>query len=108
MSRWVTARNTAKQNRMKLAEVVGTVVATQKDDGLTGVRLLLIRPREALDTSEDLYLVAADGLGSHAGDTVVYVRAREASLAIPGRVIPSDCSIVARVEHPGSMKRPEA
>ncbi len=93
---------------MKLAEVVGTVVATQKDDGLTGVRLLLIRPREALHTSEDSYLVAADGIGSHAGDTVMYVRAREASLAIPGRVIPSDCSIVARVEHAGSMKRPEA
>lgn len=86
---------------MRLAEVVGTVVATQKDEGLTGVRLLLIRPREAPHTSEDSYLVAADGIGSHAGDTVIYVRAREASLAIPGRVIPSDCSIVARVEQVG-------
>ena len=101
MSLWGTTRNTAKQSRMRLAEVVGTVVATQKDEGLTGVRLLLIRPREARHTSADLYLVAADGIGSHEGDTVMYIRAREASLAIPGRVIPSDCSIVARVEQVG-------
>ena len=84
---------------MKLAEVVGTVVATQKDDGLQGARLLLIRPLTTDAASEDRYLVAADGLNSHPGETVMYVRAREASFAIPGRVIPSDCSIVARVEH---------
>lgn len=84
---------------MKLAEVVGTVVATQKDDGLKGVRLLLLRPLSTAPESEDAFMVAADGIGSNSGDTVMYVRAREASLAIPGRVIPSDCSIVARVEN---------
>ena len=84
---------------MKLAEVVGTVVATPVDAGLHGVRLLLIRPRGNDPKEERALLVAADSIGSAAGDQVVYVRAREASLAIAGRVIPSDCSIVARVEH---------
>jgi ethanolamine utilization protein EutN len=80
---------------------VGQVVATRKDAGLTGVRLLLLQPCDNRRRPLAGIVVAADGVASLEGDLVVYVRAREASHALPGRTIPSDCSVVARVDAVG-------
>jgi ethanolamine utilization protein EutN len=80
---------------------VGQVVATRKDAGLAGIRLLLLQPCDAGQQALGGYVVAADGLESLEGDTVIYVRAREAAYALPGRVTPSDCSVVARVDSVG-------
>ena len=82
---------------MQLARVIGKVVATRKDKKLTGVRLLLIQPVDAALKAEGPTVVAADGLSSMEGELVMVVRAREASFALD-RIIPSDCSIVARVD----------
>jgi ethanolamine utilization protein EutN len=78
--------------------VVGQVVATRKDEGLAGVRLVLLQPCDNRMQPLADFVVAADGVQSLEGDVVVYVRAREASHALPGRTIPSDCSVVARVD----------
>ena len=83
---------------MLLAEVIGQVTASQKDTRLEGLRLLVVQPCDEHGVFRGRPQVAVDGLQSHDGDRVVCVRAREASLAVPGRTIPSDLSIVARVE----------
>ena len=76
-------------------------MATRKDEGLAGVRLLLLQPCDDEQRPLDGFVVAADGVASLEGDLVVYVRAREAAYALPGRTIPSDCSVVARVDSVG-------
>jgi ethanolamine utilization protein EutN len=82
--------------------VRGQVVATRKDDSLVGIRLLLIEPLGQDQVPTGTLVVAADGLQSQDGELVVCVRAREASLAVPGRQLPSDCSIVAKVDAVGA------
>jgi ethanolamine utilization protein EutN len=73
-------------------------VATRKDPRLTGIRLLLVQPLgddlEALGRPQ----VACDGLSTREGELVMVVRAREASFAMGDEPVPSDCSIVARVD----------
>ena len=73
-------------------------MATRKDARLKGVRLLLVQPLN--DELEALRqpVVACDGLSTRDGELVVVVRAREASLALGDAPVPSDCSIVARVD----------
>jgi microcompartment protein CcmK/EutM len=83
---------------MRLGKVVGQVVATRKDAKLEGVRLLIVQPLNDDKTPHGLPLVAADGMSSRDGQIVFYVNAREASVAIAGRIIPSDCSIVGIVD----------
>ena len=83
---------------MKLACVCGTVVATVKDRQLDGLRLRLICPETSPGVWSDHAIVAVDAIGSRDGDTVIWVSAREASLGIPGRVVPTDAAVVAIVD----------
>lgn len=83
---------------MRLAKVIGQVVASRKDPKLEGARLLLVQPLDHARNPRGRPVVAADGVSARDGQTVFYVQAREASLALPGRVIPSDCSLVGIVD----------
>ena len=73
-------------------------MATRKDPKLQGKRLLLIQPLNDSLEPEGPPVVATDGLSTHEGDVVMVVRAREASLAFGHPPVPSDCSIVAKVD----------
>jgi microcompartment protein CcmK/EutM len=82
-----------------LARVVGTVVATRKDQGLAGAKLLLIQPLKTDRTRQGQALVAVDSVGAGVSEEVFYVRGREASFPfLPGEV-PSDATIVGIVDH---------
>ena len=82
---------------MKLGIVVGQVVATRKDENLTGSKLLILRPC-AHGQDEDSELVAVDTVGSGVGETVLYVRGSVASRAMRCADAPVDASIVAIVD----------
>ena len=84
---------------MLLARVVGTVVATRKDSGLTGATLLLIQPLRTDNTSAGRPLVAVDSVGAGAGEAVFYVRGREACFPFLPREVPADAAIVGIVDH---------
>ena len=83
---------------MLLARVVGTVVASRKDPGLTGIKLLLIQPLRTDRSSAGKPLVAVDSVGAGAGEDVFYVRGREASFPFLPAHVPSDASIVGIVD----------
>nr|WP_026017241.1 EutN/CcmL family microcompartment protein [Furfurilactobacillus rossiae] len=57
-----------------MAKVVGSVVATQKDDSLIGRKLMIVQPidsdRKPIRTEE----VAADTVGAGVGELVLLVR----------------------------------
>jgi len=80
---------------MQLAEVIGTVVATEKYRGLEGVRLLVIQPRDEEGHLDGDPIIAADAMQAGTGDVVEWVTGREAALALPETFVPVDASVVA-------------
>jgi microcompartment protein CcmK/EutM len=84
---------------MNLARVIGTVVASRKDDGLHGVTLLLVQPLTPRREPAGRPLVAVDAVGAGVGEEVFFVRGKEASFPfLPGEP-PVDAGIVGIVDH---------
>lgn len=84
---------------MFLAKVVGTVVATRKDPGLAGTKLLVIQPLRPDRTPSGKPLVAVDSVGAGAAEEVFYVRGREASFPFLPAEVPADAAIIGIVDH---------
>jgi ethanolamine utilization protein EutN len=83
---------------MQLARVIGTCVATQKYQGLEGVRLLVVEPVDAMGKRVGTPVVAADTVSAGVGEVVFLVGAREASLAMDESFVPIDAAIVGLVD----------
>ena len=84
---------------MFLARVIGTVVATRKDAGLTGTTLLVIQPLRPDRAAAGKPLVAVDSVGAGVTEEVFYVRGREAALAFLPAEVPTDAAIIGIVDH---------
>ena len=83
---------------MFLGRVVGCVWATAKNASLEGYRLLVVQPLTADLGDTGKPLVCTDWTGAGAGETIYWVRGREASIALlPGQP-PSDATIVGIVD----------
>lgn len=83
---------------MLLARVIGTVVASRKDPGLTGVKLLVILPLNEDRSAAGKPLVAVDSIGAGAAEEVFYVRGREASFPFLPSEVPADAAIIGIVD----------
>lgn len=84
---------------MQLARIVGTVVATRKDAGLHGLKLLLMQPLAADGRAAGRSIVGVDSVGAGVGETVFFVRGREASFPFLPRLAPTDAAVVASVDY---------
>jgi microcompartment protein CcmK/EutM len=84
---------------MQLARVIGDVVATRKDENLTGLTLLVLQPIAADGTPVGRTLVAVDSAGAGVGETVFFVRGKEASFPWYPTEVPADAGIVGIVDH---------
>lgn len=83
---------------MWLARVVGTVVATRKDPGLVGTKLLIIQPLTAERSPHGRPIVALDSVGCGVTEEVFFVRGREASFPFLPAEVPADATIVGIVD----------
>lgn len=83
---------------MQLARVIGTVVATPKDENLNATTLLLIQPLSAACTPVGKPLVAVDSVGAGVGENVFFVRGKEASFPFHPIEVPVDAGIVGIVD----------
>lgn len=83
---------------MKLARVVGTTVATQKDPKLGARKLMVINTLKIDGTPTDDFLVAVDTVGAGIGEVVLYVTGSSARMTELTRDSPVDAAIVAIVE----------
>tara|TARA_B100000949_G_C14246237_1_gene435951 strand:+ start:626 stop:898 length:273 start_codon:yes stop_codon:yes gene_type:complete len=81
-----------------LAKVVGTVVATRKDERLVGQKLLLVQALDATGKPQGNYLVAVDTVDAGAGETVLIVSGSSARLAADLKDSPVDAAIVGIVD----------
>ncbi len=85
---------------MRLAKVIGTVVATRKEESLTGFKLLVIQEIDPLGKREvKNRLVAVDTLGAGEGDIVLWVVGGAARVVSEEhRKAPLDVAIVGIID----------
>ena len=83
---------------MLIGKVVGSVVATQKDEKLENLKLLVVQVHDLENAPNDQYVVAVDSVQAGPGDMVLYATgssARQTTLT-DGR--PCDAVIMAIVD----------
>ena len=83
---------------MQLARVIGTIVATRKDENLAGITLLMVQPLTPEREPAGRPLVAVDAVGAGVGEEVFFVRGREASFPFYPVEAPVDAGIVGIVD----------
>lgn len=84
---------------MLLARVVGTVVATRKDDGLTGSKLLVVRVVDPNGADQSSHMVAVDTVDAGKNDQVLIVQGSSARMASGLKDTPVDAAIVGVIDH---------
>jgi ethanolamine utilization protein EutN len=84
---------------MQFAQVIGTLVATQKAAGLEGVKFLVVQPLDKHRQPVGEPVIAADGTAQAGpGELVFIIASREAALALPEPFVPVDHAIVGIVD----------
>ena len=83
---------------MQLARVIGTVVATVKNESLRSRKLLVIQSLNKDLAPQGKPLVAVDAAGAGVGELVFWCRGKEASFPFKREDTPTDCTIVGIVD----------
>jgi microcompartment protein CcmK/EutM len=83
---------------MILGRVVGTVVATRKDERLLGAKLLLVRSIDPHGKDEAAHMVAVDTVDAGLHDKVLVVTGSSARMAAGLKDTPVDAAIVGVVD----------
>ena len=84
---------------MQIAKVVGDVVATVKDENLSGLKLLILQPLTPEGEPVGRTLIAVDAAGAGVGERVFFVRGKEASFPFYPMEAPVDAGIVGIIDH---------
>jgi len=80
---------------MDVCRVVGQAVATAKDEGLHGMKLMLVRATDPAGAAIGDAFAAADTVGAGEGELVLVARGSAARATARTRDIPADAVIVA-------------
>lgn len=83
---------------MLLGEVVGTLVASEKDQGLDGRTFLVLRRVDIDGKAASGYVVAVDAVGAGVGEVVLYASGSSARQTVRTKDKPCDAVIMAIVD----------
>lgn len=84
---------------MQIAEVIGTVVSTQKNRKLEGAKLMLVQPLTLDGQPKGLALLAIDAVGAGVGERVlVVIEGKAAGDALGKKAAAVDAAIVGIVD----------
>lgn len=83
---------------MILGEVIGNLWATRKEEGLTGLKFLVVQPDSSTSITNQSNLVAVDRIGAGVGDKVMVTRGSSASYVEESNPIPIDAIIIGIVD----------
>jgi carbon dioxide concentrating mechanism protein CcmL len=83
---------------MQIAKVRGTVVSTQKDPSLRGVKLLLLQLVDDEGRTLSEYEVAADSVGAGVDEWVLFSRGSAARQVLGNEQRPVDAAVVAIID----------
>ena len=90
--------NSNKESSMITGKIVGTVVATEKVDSLTGMRLLIVRKMKIDGKLTDDFVVAGDSVGAGVGEVVLVVSGSSARQTELTQNKPMDALIMAIID----------
>jgi len=83
---------------MILGKVIGSVVATQKDPGLVGKKLLLVKAIDLEGNLLDPFVIAVDVVGVGIGEKVLVVNGSSARMTSDTKERSIDSIIAAKVD----------
>ena len=83
---------------MQIGKVVGSVVATRKDEKLSGQKLLVVQVHDHENEARDQYVVAVDSVGAGPQDMVLYATGSSARQTTLTDGKPCDAVIMAIVD----------
>jgi microcompartment protein CcmK/EutM len=83
---------------MLLGKVVGTLVATRKDEKLEGLKFLVVRQINVDGNESANYVVAVDAVGAGVGEVVMYATGSSARQTKVTDQRPCDAVIMAIVD----------
>lgn len=83
---------------MLLGKVVGTVVATRKDEKMEGLKFLVVRQVTVDGQESNNYVVAVDAVGAGVGEVVMYASGSSARQTKVTDQRPCDAVIMAIVD----------
>jgi len=92
---------------MMIGKVVGTVIATRKEDELQGLKFLVVRGLDLDGKPTSALVVAVDAIGAGIGEVVLYASGSSARQTKVTRDRPVDATIMAivdEIEVGGKMK----
>jgi ethanolamine utilization protein EutN len=83
---------------MFLGKVIGSVWATQKEEGMDNLKLMIVQPLDFRDREAGQTVIAADRIGAGFGEKVIVSRGSPARILFSGRQVPVDAMIVGIVD----------
>lgn len=83
---------------MRIGKVIGTVVATRKDEKLTGAKLMITQPLDIKLNPKGDPIVSVDTVGSGIGELVIFVTGAASRIAAKKLDAPIDAAIVAIID----------
>lgn len=83
---------------MFLGKVIGSVWATQKEEGMDNLKLMVVQPIDFRERDAGQHVIAADRIGAGVGERVIVSRGSPARVLFAGRTVPIDAMIVGIVD----------
>lgn len=83
---------------MFLGKVIGSVWATQKEEGMDNLKLLIVQPLDVREREAGQTVIAADRIGAGVGEKVIVSRGSPARILFTGKSVPVDAMIVGIVD----------
>lgn len=84
---------------MQIARVIGSVVATRKDELLAGIKLLVIQPVDSKGNNDGSPIVAVDTVGAGFGELVIFAKSKEGAMALPNPTACADAGITGIIDY---------
>jgi microcompartment protein CcmK/EutM len=83
---------------MLLGRVVGTLVASRKEERLEGLKLLVVRQLDVDASDTSSYVVAVDAVGAGVDEVVLYCTGSSARQTVQTHERPCDAVVMAIVD----------
>jgi ethanolamine utilization protein EutN len=83
---------------MFLGKVIGSVWATQKEEGMDNLKLMIVQPVDFRERESGQTVIAADRIGAGVGEKVIVSRGSPARILFSGKQVPVDAMIVGIVD----------
>lgn len=83
---------------MQIGRIMGTVVATRKDERLIGTKLMITQPLDIDLSPKGEPLIAVDTVGAGIGELVIYAKGTASRIAANKLDAPIDASVIGIID----------